>query len=163
MQADSEKLRQAWIKAVQNSIATAFRDRAEDAEVALRIYLCHSCQERCDDNQRRDVFGRKWTESHLHLQAVWSRAVIRERRLLKGTARCRRLWLSLVITPAVIVGSPTRAGPASTWASLYASSAPGYTGVFSSKALTHTLICTVCKIVLICICFALQESWSSLL
>ncbi|XP_067272491.1 arf-GAP with coiled-coil, ANK repeat and PH domain-containing protein 2 isoform X3 [Pseudorasbora parva] len=32
MQADSEKLRQAWIKAVQNSIATAFRDRAEDAE-----------------------------------------------------------------------------------------------------------------------------------
>uniref|UniRef100_A0A673LZN4 Arf-GAP with coiled-coil, ANK repeat and PH domain-containing protein n=1 Tax=Sinocyclocheilus rhinocerous TaxID=307959 RepID=A0A673LZN4_9TELE len=33
MQADSEKLRQAWIKAVQNSIATAFRDKAEDAEV----------------------------------------------------------------------------------------------------------------------------------
>uniref|UniRef100_A0A8C2AL72 Arf-GAP with coiled-coil, ANK repeat and PH domain-containing protein n=1 Tax=Cyprinus carpio TaxID=7962 RepID=A0A8C2AL72_CYPCA len=32
MQADSEKLRQAWIKAVQNSIATAFRDKAEDAE-----------------------------------------------------------------------------------------------------------------------------------
>ncbi|XP_059399947.1 arf-GAP with coiled-coil, ANK repeat and PH domain-containing protein 2-like isoform X8 [Carassius carassius] len=32
MQADSETLRQAWIKAVQNSIATAFRDRAEDAE-----------------------------------------------------------------------------------------------------------------------------------
>uniref|UniRef100_A0A671SY09 Arf-GAP with coiled-coil, ANK repeat and PH domain-containing protein n=1 Tax=Sinocyclocheilus anshuiensis TaxID=1608454 RepID=A0A671SY09_9TELE len=30
MQADSEKLRQAWIKAVQNSIATAFRDKAED-------------------------------------------------------------------------------------------------------------------------------------
>uniref|UniRef100_A0A671SUD2 Arf-GAP with coiled-coil, ANK repeat and PH domain-containing protein n=1 Tax=Sinocyclocheilus anshuiensis TaxID=1608454 RepID=A0A671SUD2_9TELE len=34
MQADSEKLRQAWIKAVQNSIATAFRDKAEDAEVS---------------------------------------------------------------------------------------------------------------------------------
>uniref|UniRef100_A0AAV2KTY9 Arf-GAP with coiled-coil, ANK repeat and PH domain-containing protein n=1 Tax=Knipowitschia caucasica TaxID=637954 RepID=A0AAV2KTY9_KNICA len=33
MQADSEKLRQAWIKAVQNSIATAFRDKGEDAEV----------------------------------------------------------------------------------------------------------------------------------
>nr|XP_055073178.1 arf-GAP with coiled-coil, ANK repeat and PH domain-containing protein 2-like isoform X1 [Misgurnus anguillicaudatus] len=32
MQADSEKLRQAWIKAVQTSIATAFRDRAEDVE-----------------------------------------------------------------------------------------------------------------------------------
>ncbi|KAM8889284.1 arf-GAP with coiled-coil, ANK repeat and PH domain-containing protein 2-like isoform 6-T6 [Synchiropus picturatus] len=32
MQADSEKLRQAWIKAVQNSIATAFRDKGEDAE-----------------------------------------------------------------------------------------------------------------------------------
>uniref|UniRef100_A0A8C6WWC0 Arf-GAP with coiled-coil, ANK repeat and PH domain-containing protein n=1 Tax=Neogobius melanostomus TaxID=47308 RepID=A0A8C6WWC0_9GOBI len=32
MQADSEKLRQAWIKAVQNSIATAFRDKGEDSE-----------------------------------------------------------------------------------------------------------------------------------
>ncbi|XP_051930496.1 arf-GAP with coiled-coil, ANK repeat and PH domain-containing protein 2-like isoform X5 [Hippocampus zosterae] len=32
MQADSEKLRQAWIKAVQNSIATAFRDKGDDAE-----------------------------------------------------------------------------------------------------------------------------------
>lgn len=33
MQADSEKLRQAWIKAVQNSIATAFRDKGDDSEV----------------------------------------------------------------------------------------------------------------------------------
>ncbi|XP_026879226.2 arf-GAP with coiled-coil, ANK repeat and PH domain-containing protein 2-like isoform X1 [Electrophorus electricus] len=32
MQADSEKLRQAWIRAVQNSIATAFRDRSDDSE-----------------------------------------------------------------------------------------------------------------------------------
>uniref|UniRef100_A0A3B3RV22 Arf-GAP with coiled-coil, ANK repeat and PH domain-containing protein n=1 Tax=Paramormyrops kingsleyae TaxID=1676925 RepID=A0A3B3RV22_9TELE len=32
MQADSEKLRQAWIKAVQSSIATAFREKGEDAE-----------------------------------------------------------------------------------------------------------------------------------
>ncbi|XP_076007369.1 arf-GAP with coiled-coil, ANK repeat and PH domain-containing protein 2-like isoform X3 [Genypterus blacodes] len=32
MQADTEKLRQAWIKAVQNSIATAFRDKGDDAE-----------------------------------------------------------------------------------------------------------------------------------
>ncbi|MBN3295546.1 ACAP2 protein, partial [Amia calva] len=32
MQADSEKLRQAWIKAVQNSIATAFREKGEDSE-----------------------------------------------------------------------------------------------------------------------------------
>uniref|UniRef100_A0A672ISY1 Arf-GAP with coiled-coil, ANK repeat and PH domain-containing protein n=1 Tax=Salarias fasciatus TaxID=181472 RepID=A0A672ISY1_SALFA len=32
MQADSEKLRQAWIKAVQNSIATAFRDKGDDSE-----------------------------------------------------------------------------------------------------------------------------------
>lgn len=34
MQADSEKLRQAWIKAVQSSIATAFREKGEDAEVS---------------------------------------------------------------------------------------------------------------------------------
>uniref|UniRef100_A0A8C5GD20 Arf-GAP with coiled-coil, ANK repeat and PH domain-containing protein n=1 Tax=Gouania willdenowi TaxID=441366 RepID=A0A8C5GD20_GOUWI len=32
MQADSEKLRQAWIKAVQNSIATAFRDKEDESE-----------------------------------------------------------------------------------------------------------------------------------
>uniref|UniRef100_A0AAY5KR45 Arf-GAP with coiled-coil, ANK repeat and PH domain-containing protein n=1 Tax=Esox lucius TaxID=8010 RepID=A0AAY5KR45_ESOLU len=32
LQADSEKLRQAWIKAVQNSIATAFREQGEEAE-----------------------------------------------------------------------------------------------------------------------------------
>ncbi|KAJ8403187.1 hypothetical protein AAFF_G00354040 [Aldrovandia affinis] len=32
MQADSERLRQAWIKAVQSSIATAFRERGEDEE-----------------------------------------------------------------------------------------------------------------------------------
>ncbi|XP_068460252.1 arf-GAP with coiled-coil, ANK repeat and PH domain-containing protein 2 isoform X2 [Clinocottus analis] len=32
MQADSEKLRQAWIKAVQSSIATAFRDKGEEGE-----------------------------------------------------------------------------------------------------------------------------------
>uniref|UniRef100_A0A8C7XKT9 Arf-GAP with coiled-coil, ANK repeat and PH domain-containing protein n=1 Tax=Oryzias sinensis TaxID=183150 RepID=A0A8C7XKT9_9TELE len=33
MQADSEKLRQAWITAVQNSIATAFRDKGDDSEL----------------------------------------------------------------------------------------------------------------------------------
>ncbi|KAJ8278800.1 hypothetical protein COCON_G00058660 [Conger conger] len=32
LQADSEKLRQAWIKAVQTSIATAFREKGEEAE-----------------------------------------------------------------------------------------------------------------------------------
>uniref|UniRef100_A0AAZ3S8R0 Arf-GAP with coiled-coil, ANK repeat and PH domain-containing protein n=1 Tax=Oncorhynchus tshawytscha TaxID=74940 RepID=A0AAZ3S8R0_ONCTS len=37
MQADSEKLRQAWIKAVQNSIATAFREQGEDAEVSHHL------------------------------------------------------------------------------------------------------------------------------
>lgn len=36
MQADSEKLRQAWIKAVQNSIATAFRDKGDDNGVKAK-------------------------------------------------------------------------------------------------------------------------------
>ncbi|XP_077104957.1 arf-GAP with coiled-coil, ANK repeat and PH domain-containing protein 2 [Siphateles boraxobius] len=35
MQADSEKLRQAWIKAVQNSIATAFRENGEEMTISL--------------------------------------------------------------------------------------------------------------------------------
>ncbi|KAM8953919.1 arf-GAP with coiled-coil, ANK repeat and PH domain-containing protein 2 [Pelodytes ibericus] len=34
LQADSEKLRQAWIKAVQTSIATAYRETGEEAEKA---------------------------------------------------------------------------------------------------------------------------------
>ena len=35
MQADSEKLRQAWIKAVQDSIATAFRENGEEPVVSV--------------------------------------------------------------------------------------------------------------------------------
>ncbi|XP_073482444.1 arf-GAP with coiled-coil, ANK repeat and PH domain-containing protein 2 isoform X2 [Aquarana catesbeiana] len=34
LQADSEKLRQAWIKAVQTSIATAYREKSDEAEKA---------------------------------------------------------------------------------------------------------------------------------
>ncbi|CAI9582514.1 unnamed protein product [Staurois parvus] len=34
LQADSEKLRQAWIKAVQTSIATAYREKSDEAEVS---------------------------------------------------------------------------------------------------------------------------------
>lgn len=33
LQADSEKLRQAWIQAVQTSIASAYREKGEEAEV----------------------------------------------------------------------------------------------------------------------------------
>lgn len=43
LQADSEKLRQAWIKAVQTSIATAYREKGDEAEVsrgAVRILGC---------------------------------------------------------------------------------------------------------------------------
>lgn len=41
MQADSEKLRQAWIKAVQNSIATAFRDKGDEGEVKTKHGKIH--------------------------------------------------------------------------------------------------------------------------
>uniref|UniRef100_A0A8C9WM52 Arf-GAP with coiled-coil, ANK repeat and PH domain-containing protein n=1 Tax=Scleropages formosus TaxID=113540 RepID=A0A8C9WM52_SCLFO len=40
MQADSEKLRQAWIKAVQNSIATAFREKGEDLDRRSSASAC---------------------------------------------------------------------------------------------------------------------------
>ncbi|KAL4630746.1 arf-GAP with coiled-coil, ANK repeat and PH domain-containing protein 2 isoform X3 [Arapaima gigas] len=43
MQADSEKLRQAWIKAVQNSIATAFREKGEDVEKLDRRSSVSTC------------------------------------------------------------------------------------------------------------------------
>lgn len=38
LQADSEKLRQAWIKAVQTSIATAYREKGDESEVSLKIH-----------------------------------------------------------------------------------------------------------------------------
>lgn len=38
LQADSEKLRQAWIKAVQTSIATAYREKGDESEVSLTIH-----------------------------------------------------------------------------------------------------------------------------
>lgn len=37
LQADSEKLRQAWIKAVQTSIATAYREKGDESEVGRYI------------------------------------------------------------------------------------------------------------------------------
>ncbi|XP_064125980.1 arf-GAP with coiled-coil, ANK repeat and PH domain-containing protein 2 isoform X5 [Loxodonta africana] len=37
LQADSEKLRQAWIKAVQTSIATAYRDKSDESELMCEL------------------------------------------------------------------------------------------------------------------------------
>lgn len=37
LQADSEKLRQAWIKAVQTSIATAYREKGDESEVSRGV------------------------------------------------------------------------------------------------------------------------------
>ncbi|XP_029400622.1 arf-GAP with coiled-coil, ANK repeat and PH domain-containing protein 2 [Mus pahari] len=37
LQADSEKLRQAWIKAVQTSIATAYREKGDESEVSRSL------------------------------------------------------------------------------------------------------------------------------
>jgi hypothetical protein len=37
LQADSEKLRQAWIKAVQTSIATAYREKGDESEVSRSV------------------------------------------------------------------------------------------------------------------------------
>lgn len=41
MQADSEKLRQAWIKAVQHSIATAYRENGEEDTVVSQCFDVH--------------------------------------------------------------------------------------------------------------------------
>lgn len=47
LQADSEKLRQAWIKAVQTSIATAYREKGDESEVSkqycnMKCYISKS-------------------------------------------------------------------------------------------------------------------------
>lgn len=71
---------------------------------------------------------RRWTGSRPPLRAVWTLRARRRRSLWRGTVRCRRSWPSLGTAAAVTVGNRTRAGPASTWASRSAYSAPGYTG-----------------------------------
>ncbi|XP_050950725.1 arf-GAP with coiled-coil, ANK repeat and PH domain-containing protein 2 isoform X2 [Labeo rohita] len=57
MQADSEKLRQAWIKAVQNSIATAFRDKAEDAEMDRKSSTSTGSLDSSGDVKERTLKG----------------------------------------------------------------------------------------------------------
>ncbi|XP_062868619.1 arf-GAP with coiled-coil, ANK repeat and PH domain-containing protein 2-like [Trichomycterus rosablanca] len=52
MQADSEKLRRAWIKAVQNSIATAFRDRSDPAEKLDRKSSPSTCSLESDPREK---------------------------------------------------------------------------------------------------------------
>ncbi|KAK3533388.1 hypothetical protein QTP70_019340 [Hemibagrus guttatus] len=69
MQADSEKLKQAWIRAMQNSIATAFRDRSDDSEY--------------------NVFDRSWTGSPHHPQEAWSPT--REGKSLKGEGALQKV------------------------------------------------------------------------
>ncbi|XP_072582609.1 arf-GAP with coiled-coil, ANK repeat and PH domain-containing protein 2 isoform X4 [Vulpes vulpes] len=43
LQADSEKLRQAWIKAVQTSIATAYREKGDESEPSDRCKVIPHC------------------------------------------------------------------------------------------------------------------------
>ncbi|KAG1935729.1 arf-GAP with coiled-coil, ANK repeat and PH domain-containing protein 2-like isoform X2 [Pimephales promelas] len=57
MQADSEKLRQAWIKAVQNSIATAFRENGEETTIVSQLNTHHS-----STYQRWDSNSGQWCE-----------------------------------------------------------------------------------------------------
>uniref|UniRef100_A0A8C9VRV8 Arf-GAP with coiled-coil, ANK repeat and PH domain-containing protein n=1 Tax=Scleropages formosus TaxID=113540 RepID=A0A8C9VRV8_SCLFO len=58
MQADSEKLRQAWIKAVQNSIATAFREKGEDVDKLDRRSSASACSlESGSESQDRSLKG----------------------------------------------------------------------------------------------------------
>lgn len=39
LQADSEKIRQVWIKAVQASIATAYKEKGEESHADVRKLL----------------------------------------------------------------------------------------------------------------------------
>uniref|UniRef100_A0A8D0CDV8 Arf-GAP with coiled-coil, ANK repeat and PH domain-containing protein n=1 Tax=Scleropages formosus TaxID=113540 RepID=A0A8D0CDV8_SCLFO len=57
MQADSEKLRQAWIKAVQNSIATAFREKGEDVDLDRRSSASACSLESGSESQDRSLKG----------------------------------------------------------------------------------------------------------
>lgn len=82
MQADSEKLRQAWIKAVQNSIATAFRDKGDDSEVTDTLPVPVTGFSQLIKNSKQSLVLsksvlcriRSWTGSRPHRQEAWTRA-----------------------------------------------------------------------------------------
>ena len=50
LQADSEKLRQAWIKAVQTSIATAYREKGDESEVSRGVVSVVGRTARCSQS-----------------------------------------------------------------------------------------------------------------
>lgn len=79
LQADSEKLRQAWIKAVQNSIATAFRDKGEDGEVRSPSETGQIRAFQLPPTLLSAVSTRSWTGSHPHPRAAWTPAASRRR------------------------------------------------------------------------------------
>ncbi|XP_077964428.1 arf-GAP with coiled-coil, ANK repeat and PH domain-containing protein 2 isoform X3 [Gasterosteus aculeatus] len=57
MQADSEKLRQAWIKAVQNSIATAFRDKGDDGDLDRKSSTSTGSLDSAGEPKERSIKG----------------------------------------------------------------------------------------------------------
>ncbi len=91
MQADSEKLRQAWIKAVQNSIATAFRDKAEDDEVVqLLSHPASSCHARNALLTVRCVCQKMDRKSSTSTGSLDSTGEVKERSL-KGESALQRV------------------------------------------------------------------------
>ncbi|TRZ07067.1 hypothetical protein HGM15179_020041, partial [Zosterops borbonicus] len=75
-----------------------------------------------------------WTEQPPPPPAASTRPRIPGNGVGKGKPSCRGCRASLGTSSAVTVGSLTLAGPASTWASCSASSAPGSTGAWASTA-----------------------------
>ncbi len=91
MQADSENLRQAWIKAVQNSIITAFRDKAEDVEVAqLLSHPASSCHARGALLTVRCVCQKMDRKSSTSTGSLDSAGEVKERSL-KGESALQRV------------------------------------------------------------------------
>ncbi|KAM3835380.1 arf-GAP with coiled-coil, ANK repeat and PH domain-containing protein 2 isoform 2-T2 [Vipera latastei] len=57
LQADSEKLRQAWIQAVQTSIASAYREKGEEAEVERRRPPSTGSPESSQESREKSLKG----------------------------------------------------------------------------------------------------------
>ncbi len=160
MQADSEKLRQAWIKAVQNSIATAFRDKAEDDEVVqLLSHPASSCHARGALLTVRCVCQKMDRKSSTSTGSLDSTGEVKERSL-KGESALQRVMAIGGNSICCDCGQPEPS-----WASINL----GITLCIQCSGI-HRCVCVcvcVCECVLWFInntgCFVCQESWRSFL
>lgn len=155
LQAESEKLRQAWIQAVQASIASAYKDIADNYYIEVRIHD-YTTQQSHNDSQTELLFNTNCSPGSFRMSvsdlspcvcSVWTgqprpppavstllasperggRGLIRSSgEAWKASSRGYRACRAM--SCAVTAAKQPRAGPPSTWECCFALNAQGSTG-----------------------------------